>query len=90
MISRYFLLLVSVLILASVTPTFSQDRILGFKPSSAAREIKVEEKFKAIPLPAEARRQHRIFTAEPHLAGSKRNNGLARYIAADRAGGACP
>jgi N-acetylated-alpha-linked acidic dipeptidase len=83
MMSRYFLLLVSVLILASVTPTFSQDGILGFKPSSAAREIKVEEKFKAIPSPAEARRQHRIFTAEPHLAGSKRNKDLARYIAAE-------
>jgi N-acetylated-alpha-linked acidic dipeptidase len=81
MTRKYFLLLLSVLILASVTPTFSQDRILGFTPSSAARQIKVEEKFKAIPSPAEARRQHRIFTAEPHVAGSKRNNDLARYVA---------
>jgi N-acetylated-alpha-linked acidic dipeptidase len=77
------LLLLSVLILASVVPAFSQERILGFTPSSAARQAKVEEKFKAIPSPAEARRQHRIFTAEPHLAGSKRNNDLARYIAAE-------
>jgi N-acetylated-alpha-linked acidic dipeptidase len=83
MTRRYFLLLLSILIFATVTPSFSEDRILGFTPSSAARQIKVEEKFKAIPSPEEARRQHRIFTAEPHLAGSKRNNYLARYIAAE-------
>jgi N-acetylated-alpha-linked acidic dipeptidase len=83
MTRRYFLLLLSVLILASGIPTFSEDSILGFTPSSAARQIKLEEKFKAIPSPDEARRQHRIFTAEPHLAGSKRNNELARYIAAE-------
>lgn len=77
------MLLLSVLILASGIPTFSEDSILGFTPSSAARQIKLEEKFKAIPSPDEARRQHRIFTAEPHLAGSKRNNELARYIAAE-------
>ncbi|MBZ5663532.1 MAG: M28 family metallopeptidase [Acidobacteriia bacterium] len=81
MTRRHFLLLLSVLLLASVAPAFSQDSILGFTPSSAARQIKVEEKFKAIPSPEEARRQHRVFTAEPHLAGSKRNNDLARYIA---------
>ena len=34
-----------------------------------------------MPTPEEARRQLRIFTAEPHLAGSERNNELARYIA---------
>ncbi len=83
MTHRHFLFPLSVLILASVTPAFSQDSILGFTPSSAARQIKVEERFKAIPSPEEARRQHRIFTAEPHLAGSKRNNELARYIAAE-------
>ncbi|MGB9203042.1 MAG: M28 family metallopeptidase [Terriglobales bacterium] len=81
MTHRHFLLLLSVLILASVA--FPQERILGFTPSSAARQAKVEEKFKSIPSPAEARRQHRIFTAEPHLAGSKRNNDLAQYIAAE-------
>ena len=32
------------------------------------------------PLPDEERRQHRIFTSEPHIAGSKRNNELAEYI----------
>jgi N-acetylated-alpha-linked acidic dipeptidase len=59
----------------------TQASILGFTPSSAARESEIENKFKAIPSPDEERRQHRIFTAEPHVAGSARNNELARYIA---------
>jgi N-acetylated-alpha-linked acidic dipeptidase len=58
----------------------AQSKILGFTPASAARESAVEEKLKSIPTPDEERRQHRIFTAEPHIAGSKRNNELAEYI----------
>ena len=54
--------------------------ILGFTPASSARESEVESKFKSIPTPDEERRQHRIFTQEPHIAGSKRNNELAEYI----------
>jgi len=59
----------------------SQTSILGFTPASAAHETEIENKFKAIPSPDEERRQHHIFTAEPHVAGSPRNNELARYIA---------
>ncbi len=55
-------------------------QILGFTPASATRETQVEEKLKSIPTPNEELRQHRIFTAEPHIAGSKRNNELAEYI----------
>ena len=61
-------------------PTASQT-MLGFSPSAAAEESAVEQKFRAIPSPAEERKQHRIFTAQPHIAGSPRNNELARYIA---------
>ena len=61
--------------------TSTQTSILGFTPSSAAHEAEIENKFKAIPSPDEERRQHHIFTAEPHVAGSPRNNELARYIA---------
>jgi N-acetylated-alpha-linked acidic dipeptidase len=57
-----------------------QASILGFAPSSAVHQNDIEKKFKAIPSPAEERRQHRFFTAEPHVAGSKRNNELAEYI----------
>jgi len=59
----------------------AQDGILGFTPTSAERQKSVEQKFKSIPSPEEEKRQHRIFTQEPHIAGSERNNELARYIA---------
>jgi N-acetylated-alpha-linked acidic dipeptidase len=61
-------------------PLTAHAQILGFTAASAAREAAVETKFKSIPTPDEERRQHRIFTAEPHVAGSKRNNELAEYI----------
>src|SRR5689334_17774446 len=61
----------------------AQTSILGFTPTSATHESEVEKKFKSIPTPDEERRQHRIFTQEPHIAGSKRNNELADYIAAE-------
>jgi N-acetylated-alpha-linked acidic dipeptidase len=66
--------------LLAVPKSPAQNSILGFTPSSAAREAATETTFKAIPSPDEERRQHHIFTAEPHVAGSKRNNELAEYI----------
>ena len=68
----------------SLTPfVAAQDDILGFTSSSAEHEKSIEQKFKAIPSPEEERRQHRIFTQEPHIAGSERNNELARYVASE-------
>jgi N-acetylated-alpha-linked acidic dipeptidase len=61
--------------------TWAQQSISGYTAASAAREIALEQQFKSIPNPDEEKRQHRIFTAEPHVAGSKRNNELANYIA---------
>jgi N-acetylated-alpha-linked acidic dipeptidase len=58
----------------------AQAQILGFTPASSTRETEIESRFKSIPSPNEERRQHRIFTQEPHVAGSKRNNELAEYI----------
>jgi N-acetylated-alpha-linked acidic dipeptidase len=74
-------LALSSLLFCAPLPLCSQTFILGFTPSSAAHEVEIENKFKAIPSPDEERRQHHIFTAEPHVAGSARNNELARYIA---------
>jgi N-acetylated-alpha-linked acidic dipeptidase len=71
------------LVLFLLSQASAQTPILGFTPTSATREATIEEKFKSIPTPDEERRQHRIFTAEPHVAGSKRNNELADYIAAE-------
>ncbi|HTC46834.1 MAG TPA: M28 family metallopeptidase [Candidatus Aquilonibacter sp.] len=82
---RHWLLSANLLCLAALAhaplSAQSQPSILGFTPSSAAREAGIESKFKSIPSPEEEQRQHRIFTAEPHVAGSARNNELARYIA---------
>jgi N-acetylated-alpha-linked acidic dipeptidase len=76
---------VKILIFGSLTvlplTLHAQTSILGFTPNSAAHESAVEEKLKSIPTPDGERRQHKIFTAEPHVAGSTRNNELARYIA---------
>jgi len=74
---------IALFLFSCVNPANAQTSILGFTPSSAARESEIETKFKSIPSPDEERRQHRIFTAEPHVAGSKRNNELADYIAAE-------
>ena len=64
-----------------ITSAQSQNTILGFTPKRAAEQVTIEQKLKSIPFPDEERRQHRIFTSQPHLAGSERNNELARYIA---------
>ncbi len=64
-------------------PALAQTSILGFTPAHSTTEAKIESKFKSIPTSDEERRQHRIFTSEPHVAGSKRNNELADYIAAE-------
>jgi N-acetylated-alpha-linked acidic dipeptidase len=74
---------IALFLLSRVNHANAQTSILGFTPASSARESEIETKFKSIPSPEEERRQHRIFTAEPHVAGSKRNNELADYIAAE-------
>jgi N-acetylated-alpha-linked acidic dipeptidase len=78
---RSFVLPLAILIHLLTFSAWPQVSIQGFTPASAARETEIEQKFKAIPSPDEERKQHRFFTAEPHIAGSKRNNDLARYIA---------
>jgi len=59
----------------------SGSALRGFSPAAAQAELQLEEKFKAIPSADEARKHHRFLTAEPHPAGSERNNALARHIA---------
>jgi N-acetylated-alpha-linked acidic dipeptidase len=76
-----FALMLALTIFAGVQKHPSSERILGFSPQNAQKQREIEEIFKRIPSPQEARRQHRYFTAEPHPAGSERNNELAHYIA---------
>ncbi|MBI1750328.1 MAG: M28 family metallopeptidase [Acidobacteria bacterium] len=53
----------------------------GYTLRNAADELRLEQKFAAIPSASEAKRHHLFLTAEPHPAGSARNNLLARHIA---------
>ncbi|HSS97208.1 MAG TPA: M28 family metallopeptidase [Terriglobales bacterium] len=77
-----FAFLTFILVVPSTQSQSNSDpSILGFTSANAAKQNEIEKKFKAIPSPDEERKQHRIFTAEPHLAGSKRNNDLADYVA---------
>lgn len=55
--------------------------LTGFRPKNAQKQVTQEERFKAMISPESARSFHRVFTAEPHVAGSVRNNELARYVA---------
>ncbi len=75
------LLFAILLVVSCCSLAWPQEAIRGFTAASATKELKLEGEYKRIPSPVEERRQHRIFTAEPHIAGSPRNNELARYIA---------
>jgi N-acetylated-alpha-linked acidic dipeptidase len=54
----------------------------GFLPASAARERSTEKQFRALASPQQIAKFHRYLTAEPHPAGSTRNNALAQWVAA--------
>ena len=56
-------------------------RMTGYSKPATARQREIEESFLRIPSPEKARALHRLLTAEPHPAGSERNNELARYLA---------
>jgi N-acetylated-alpha-linked acidic dipeptidase len=74
-------MVLTITVLASAQQPLSKAQILGFSPRNAQKQQEIEEIFKRIPSPQVAKRQHRYLTAEPHPAGSERNNELARYIA---------
>jgi len=54
---------------------------LGFTASSAGQEQATEKQFVALASPEQVRTFHRYLTAEPHPAGSMRNNELAKWVA---------
>lgn len=54
---------------------------MGFSIESSRSQLQLERAFLPIPSAEQARRHHRFFTAEPHPAGSERNNELAHHIA---------
>ncbi len=60
---------------------FAQNRMTGFSARRAQAQRQIEKQLASIPSTEKARAAHRLFTAEPHPAGSERNNELARHIA---------
>jgi N-acetylated-alpha-linked acidic dipeptidase len=57
-----------------------QAAIDGFSPKAAQAELSTEQKVKEAVSAEQIRRYLRYFTAQPHPAGTARNNELARYI----------
>ncbi len=56
-------------------------KISGFSPRAAAQEIITENSFRESISTPEIIQFHRYLTAEPHQAGSARNNELAQWVA---------
>jgi N-acetylated-alpha-linked acidic dipeptidase len=53
----------------------------GFSRRAAQQEAILEERYRALTSTEQISKFHRYLTAEPHPAGSRRNNELARWIA---------
>jgi N-acetylated-alpha-linked acidic dipeptidase len=53
----------------------------GFPARAAAEEVSIEQRYRALTSTDEIMKFHRYLTAEPHPAGSKRNNELAQWVA---------
>ena len=56
-------------------------RMSGYSPRAAEQESATETRYRALISADEITKFHRYLTAEPHPAGSARNNELARWIA---------
>jgi hypothetical protein len=61
-------------------------KISGFSPRAAAQEIATENSFRQSISTPEIIKFHGYLTAEPHPAGSARNNELAQWVAVAAAG----
>ncbi len=62
-------------------PATEPTPLRGYSPHAAHLERAIERRFRELPDAERARAWHRYFTAEPHVATSKRNNHLADYVA---------
>jgi N-acetylated-alpha-linked acidic dipeptidase len=59
----------------------TQQVMSGFATEQIGKELAAEEKLRAAISTEQIQKYHRYFTAEPHPAGSTRNNELAQYVA---------
>jgi len=71
----------AILLLVITAASFSGPSGEGFSRANAARIKSLESQLLQTIRPENCRREHRIFTEKPHMAGSLRNYELARYVA---------
>lgn len=76
---RYSLILLLLLIPATIS--VPQNTRQGLSPASSDRLKPLEARLLQTIRPENCRSQHRLFTQEPHMAGSVRNYELAQYVA---------
>jgi len=75
------LLLTLVVVTTIPTVSFSGDGREGFSRSNLDRLKPLESQLIETIRPENCRREHRIFTEKPHMAGTVRNYELAQYVA---------
>lgn len=78
--SRYYIIILLLLIVATNVKVDEPTRV-GFSRANVARLKPLESQLLQTIRPENCRREHRIFTAKPHMAGSERNYELAQYVA---------
>jgi N-acetylated-alpha-linked acidic dipeptidase len=77
-------MLASILLLltiAAITGSKASEAMFGYSSSGAEEERRIENQFQALTSREQIAKFHRYLTAEPHPAGSPRNNELARWVA---------
>lgn len=55
--------------------------MFGYSPADAAKQVAIEAQYRKLTSMDQISKFHRYLTAEPHPAGSKRNNDLAQWVA---------
>ena len=75
-----FLTLLVTLVAAPAAHTQGPPRLRGFTDAGTTAERQLEETFRAVPKPENAREYMRKITAKPHHAGSPASRAVAEYI----------
>ncbi|MGB9404342.1 MAG: M28 family metallopeptidase [Candidatus Acidiferrales bacterium] len=65
----------------ALAPRTSTVSVTGYSPAAGEHELTIEKETRAFASSDQISKFHRFLTAEPHPAGSERNNELARWVA---------
>lgn len=76
---RYAIILLA--LITAITLPVAENSREGFSPANTSRLKPLEARLLQTIRPENCRSQHRIFTAQPHMAGSVRNYELAQHVA---------